>query len=97
MLTDEGLDGGHLSQVLQQLVDRVDMVWSYGILVLQQELQRGGYQRHGHTKMKNEHKRRARWKSREIERERLVRIEERPTDRVCVDDFSNGDVDNRFV
>lgn len=37
-LTDEGLHGGNLSQVLQQLVDGVVVLWSDGVLVVQQQL-----------------------------------------------------------
>ena len=38
ILTDEGLHGGNLSQVLQQLVDGVIMLWSDGVLMVQQQL-----------------------------------------------------------
>lgn len=38
ILTDEGLHGGNLPQVLQQLVDGVIMLWSDGVLMVQQQL-----------------------------------------------------------
>lgn len=38
VLTDEGLYRGHLSQVLQQLVDGVVVLRGDGILVVQQQL-----------------------------------------------------------
>lgn len=37
-LTDERLYGGDLAQVLKQLMDGVIVLWSYGVLMVQQQL-----------------------------------------------------------